>query len=90
MEDYLRGVDDDVENTLRTFQAAIAYVVPIQITTRVLMRCGRPRKYRYMDGSLTQRRASLEDKIPDIKKTLEMVEFLRDRRKVPLPSPNTV
>ncbi|EKM76659.1 hypothetical protein AGABI1DRAFT_115739 [Agaricus bisporus var. burnettii JB137-S8] len=37
-------------------------------------------KYRYMDRSLTQRRASLEEKIPDIKKTLDMVELLRDRR----------
>jgi hypothetical protein len=39
-----------------------------------------PRKYRYMDGNLTQRRRGLEEKIPDIKKTLSMVEFLRDRR----------
>ena len=38
------------------------------------------RKYRYMDGSLTQRRKGLEDKIPDIKKTLHMVEFLQTRR----------
>ncbi len=37
------------------------------------------RKYRYMDGTLTQRRASLEEKVPDIKKTLDMVVFLRDR-----------
>ncbi|KAH7911871.1 Prefoldin subunit 3 [Hygrophoropsis aurantiaca] len=37
-------------------------------------------KYRYMDANLTQRRRSLEEKIPDIKKTLSMVEFLRDRR----------
>ncbi|TFY56629.1 hypothetical protein EVG20_g8856 [Dentipellis fragilis] len=37
-------------------------------------------KYRYMDSNLTQRRRGLEDKIPDIKKTLNMVEFLRDRR----------
>lgn len=37
-------------------------------------------KYRYMDGSLTQRRKGLEDKIPDIKKTLHMVEFLQTRR----------
>ncbi|KAJ3567260.1 hypothetical protein NP233_g6475 [Leucocoprinus birnbaumii] len=37
-------------------------------------------KYRYMDGTLTQRRSSLEEKIPDIRKTLDMVEFLRDRR----------
>ncbi|KAG6889271.1 hypothetical protein C0992_005795 [Termitomyces sp. T32_za158] len=33
-----------------------------------------------MDGTLTQRRASLEEKIPDIKKTLDMVEFLGTRQ----------
>ncbi|KAI0060072.1 Prefoldin, subunit 3 [Artomyces pyxidatus] len=37
-------------------------------------------KYRYMDSNLTQRRRGLEEKIPDIKKTLSMVEYLRDRR----------
>ncbi|KAH6907351.1 prefoldin subunit [Coprinopsis sp. MPI-PUGE-AT-0042] len=37
-------------------------------------------KYRYMDSSLTQRRGSLEEKIPDIKKTLDMVEYLQDRK----------
>ncbi|KAH8101232.1 Prefoldin subunit 3 [Cristinia sonorae] len=37
-------------------------------------------KYRYMDGNLTTRRRSLEEKIPDIKKTLTMVEFLQERR----------
>ncbi|KAI0035541.1 prefoldin subunit [Vararia minispora EC-137] len=37
-------------------------------------------KYRYMDSNLNQRRRSLEEKIPDIKKTLTMVEYLRDRR----------
>ena len=33
-----------------------------------------------MDGNLTQRRRGLEEKIPDIRKTLSMVEHLRDRR----------
>ncbi|KAI0083600.1 Prefoldin subunit 3 [Irpex rosettiformis] len=37
-------------------------------------------KYRYMDQNLTQRRRGLEDKIPDIKKTLSMIEFLQERR----------
>ncbi|KDQ50587.1 hypothetical protein JAAARDRAFT_41903 [Jaapia argillacea MUCL 33604] len=37
-------------------------------------------KYRYMDSNLTSRRSSLEDKIPDIKKTLDMVKFLLERR----------
>ncbi|KAF5381863.1 hypothetical protein D9757_008342 [Collybiopsis confluens] len=37
-------------------------------------------KYRYMDSNLTQRRLGLEEKIPDIRKTLSMVEFLQKRR----------
>ncbi|KAG1830012.1 Prefoldin subunit 3 [Suillus variegatus] len=37
-------------------------------------------KYRYMDANLTQRRKGLEDKIPDIRKTLHMVEFLQEQR----------
>ncbi|VDC04666.1 unnamed protein product [Peniophora sp. CBMAI 1063] len=43
-------------------------------------------KYRYMDGNLNQRRRSLEDKVPDIKKTLSMVEYLRDRREGKKPA----
>ncbi|TDL26945.1 Prefoldin, subunit 3 [Rickenella mellea] len=37
-------------------------------------------KYRYMENNLTQRRQGLEEKIPDIKKTLSMVEYLQERR----------
>ncbi|KAL1738521.1 Prefoldin subunit-domain-containing protein [Schizophyllum fasciatum] len=37
-------------------------------------------KYKYMDSNLGSRRAGLEDKIPDIKKTLSMVEFLHERK----------
>jgi len=33
-----------------------------------------------MDTNLAQRRAGLEEKIPDIRKTLNMVEFLQERR----------
>jgi hypothetical protein len=33
-----------------------------------------------MEHNLTQRRQGLAEKIPDIKKTLSMVEFLQDRR----------
>lgn len=33
-----------------------------------------------MDANLGQRRSSLEEKIPDIKKTLDMVEYLQERR----------
>ncbi|KIP06574.1 hypothetical protein PHLGIDRAFT_72529 [Phlebiopsis gigantea 11061_1 CR5-6] len=37
-------------------------------------------KYRYMDQNLAQRRRGLEEKIPDIKKTLSMIEYLKERR----------
>lgn len=33
-----------------------------------------------METSLTQRKASLEEKVPDIQKTLSMVQFLRERK----------
>jgi len=37
-------------------------------------------KYRYMELNLQNRRKALEDKIPDISKTLDMVVFLKERR----------
>ncbi|KAF8904340.1 Prefoldin subunit-domain-containing protein, partial [Mucidula mucida] len=37
-------------------------------------------KYRFMDANLAQRRLGLEDKIPDYQKTLDMVEYLQERR----------
>ncbi|RPD60911.1 Prefoldin subunit 3 [Lentinus tigrinus ALCF2SS1-7] len=43
-------------------------------------------KYRYMDQNLAQRRRGLEEKIPDIKKTLSMVEFLQERREGKSPA----
>ena len=33
-----------------------------------------------MDANLAQRRRGLEEKIPDIRKTLNMVEYLNERR----------
>lgn len=35
-----------------------------------------------MDSSLTQRRANLEEKIPDIRKTLDMVEYLQEKEDI--------
>lgn len=36
-------------------------------------------KYKFMETHLFQRKASLESKIPEISKTLEMVQFLEDQ-----------
>ncbi|OJK03212.1 hypothetical protein ASPACDRAFT_50577 [Aspergillus aculeatus ATCC 16872] len=38
-------------------------------------------KYQFMEVNTTKRAAGLRDKIPDIKKTLEMVRFLAARRR---------
>ncbi|SHO76200.1 Part of the heteromeric co-chaperone GimC/prefoldin complex [Malassezia sympodialis ATCC 42132] len=43
-------------------------------------------KYKFMEMSTTQRRKGLEQKIPDIAKTLQMVEFLRSRKEAPEPT----
>jgi len=37
-------------------------------------------KYRYMESNLRTRKSTLEEKVPDIKKTLAMVELLQERR----------
>ena len=42
-------------------------------------------KYRFMEASTAQRRKGLEQKIPDISKTLDMVEMLKRRRDEPEP-----
>ena len=40
----------------------------------------RRKKYKFMESNLGQRRKGLEEKIPDIRKTLEMVTFLKERK----------
>ncbi|PPQ77178.1 hypothetical protein CVT24_009881 [Panaeolus cyanescens] len=70
--EYLSDREDSIEVILKSFQDAIAYAFyNLDVENR---------KYRYMESSMTQRRTSLEEKIPDIKKTLDMVEYLQDRR----------
>ncbi|WFD35529.1 hypothetical protein MCUN1_002385 [Malassezia cuniculi] len=46
-------------------------------------------KYRYMEMSTVQRRQGLEQKIPDISKTLDMVQLLKKRRDDPEPLETT-
>jgi hypothetical protein len=77
VSEHIGGPDGDVEAALRRVQDALACALPLRRARQML----RPdRKYRYMDANLQQRRASLTDKIPDIRKTLAMVDFLLERR----------
>ncbi|PWN52765.1 hypothetical protein IE53DRAFT_384776 [Violaceomyces palustris] len=42
-------------------------------------------KYKFMEMNTAQRRRGLEEKIPDIRKTLQMVEFLKQKKDDPEP-----
>ncbi|KAG8760618.1 hypothetical protein FRC14_002464 [Serendipita sp. 396] len=46
-------------------------------------------KYKYMENNLLQRKKGLEEKIPDIKKTLVMVQLLQDRKNADITEPMT-
>lgn len=52
------------------------------------------RKYQYMESNMQRKAAGLKDKIPDIQKTLETVQFLKTRTVchhagLPCPVPGT-
>ena len=38
------------------------------------------RKYQFMEANMQRRAAGLKDKMPDIQKTLETVQFLKTRK----------
>ena len=86
MEEYIGGPEAEVEPILARFQEALAYVLFLMyeyLDVRLMLvhdSFHDTRKYRFMEANLTQRKTSLEAKIPDIKKTLTMVEFLQERR----------
>ena len=47
-------------------------------------------KYQFMEVNTQRRGQGLREKIPDIKKTLEMVRFLQLRKEVNIPPPVTL
>ncbi len=46
---------------------------------RLILGLGEPRKYQFMEQNLQRRVGGLRDKLPDIRKTLETVQFLKLR-----------
>lgn len=80
VEEHVGGPDGDVEGALKQVQDSLACVLSSIHTLHDELTVRLGRKYRYMDANLQQRRANLEEKIPDIRKTLTMVEYLNERR----------
>ena len=77
--EFVGGADKDVGPTLQQFQEALSYVHATYVS-----------KYKFMELSTAQRRKVLEQKIPDITKTLQMVEFLKTRKGCPEPDRDDV
>jgi hypothetical protein len=84
VEDYV-STRDDVETTLRNFQEMISYVCSIawnsaRLVDRSLICVVAPfRKYQFMQANTERRAQGLREKIPDINKNLDMVQFLVSR-----------
>ncbi|KAJ3344526.1 hypothetical protein HDU83_005117 [Entophlyctis luteolus] len=76
--DQFVGSVDNVEPTLRKFQEMIAYMNFSYLSLLTILNVI-DRKYKTMESHLAQRRRGLESKIPEIKKTLDMVLYIISR-----------
>jgi len=81
VEDYVQS-RAEVEGCLKSFQEMISFVPrafrPIRMrqTTDPWI----DRKYQFMQANTERRALGLKEKIPDIRKTLDTVRFLKSRR----------
>lgn len=78
VDEYVGGKDAEIEGVIRTFQeTSSSDTVPLLRNDKLM----EPRKYRYMELSLQQRRKALLTKIPEIEQTLGVVNYLQLRRR---------
>ncbi|KAG8838294.1 hypothetical protein FRC20_003493 [Serendipita sp. 405] len=91
VEKHLGSPDAEVESSIRAFQEAISlvYLYMASRSKPLILHPIDIRKYKYMENNLLQRKKGLEEKIPDIKKTLVMVQLLQDRKNADITEPMT-
>lgn len=77
VEDYVSS-RAEVDGTMKSFQEMISYVVSHVPGLFSLLTLAR--KYQFMEVNTQRRGAGLKDKIPDIQKTLDTVQFLKTRK----------
>ncbi|GJN93929.1 hypothetical protein Rhopal_006988-T1 [Rhodotorula paludigena] len=63
--EFIGGPEGDAELALKTLQETLSSVVDLYSS-----------KYRFMEQSSLQRRAGLEEKVPELERTIEMVDVL--------------
>lgn len=78
VEDYVAS-RAEVEGALKNFQEMISCVSPVLALMVCFADGVRNSKYQFMQANTERRALGLKDKIPDIQKTLETVEFLQRR-----------
>ena len=78
VEDYVSS-RAEVDGTMKSFQEMISYVVSY-VPERFQLLLTLARKYQFMEVNTQRRGAGLKDKIPDIQKTLDTVQFLKTRK----------
>ncbi|WFD29545.1 hypothetical protein MSPP1_000554 [Malassezia sp. CBS 17886] len=78
VSEHIGGENNDVMPALQQLQEAISCVFGGGTGPRMLTDADR--KYKYMEASTAQRRKGLEQKIPDISKTLDMVRYLKAQK----------
>lgn len=80
VEDYVVS-RAEVDGTMKSFQEMISYALIVhQQASLLLTTFCIDRKYQFMEINTQRRAAGLKEKIPDIQKTLDMVQFLKMRK----------
>lgn len=77
VEDYVSS-RAEVDGTMKSFQEMISYFV--SCLSKLFQALTLARKYQFMEVNTQRRGAGLKDKIPDIQKTLDTVQFLKTRK----------
>jgi hypothetical protein len=82
VEDFLGG--SDVESTLQKFSEMRTWVTgpPVELSARTITpRFSAPNsKYQFMEEQMLRKRRSLEEKIPELEKTLDAVTFFISKK----------
>lgn len=76
VEDYVSS-RAEVDGTMKSFQEMISCGCHPEAMYHGSRKC---RKYQFMEVNTQRRAAGLKEKVPDIKKTLDMVQFLSSRK----------
>lgn len=83
VEEYFAGDDSTkAEKVLNELQEMLAYALPTLSSASELSLSSFKvnRKYRFMEQSTLQKRSGMEEKVPELERTLEMIAVLQAKK----------